>query len=111
MMKELEKQMQKSGIIAGGSGELKLSFRGLKTGDHINPSQATALFLEIDQHDPFNQQGISKLKNLIHSIVQESVQLDLVSKSDLARSHIQFDRQTKTYFNRKLNLHLIQTRK
>jgi hypothetical protein len=52
MMKELETSFQKSGAIAGGSGGVEIGFRGFKTNDYTNPSQATAMFLEIDQNDP-----------------------------------------------------------
>ena len=51
------------------------------------------------------------MKTLVNNLVQEAIQRDLVSKSDLARSHIQFDHTTKSYVNKKLNVHVVQTRK
>lgn len=45
MMKELENEFQ---VMLGGE-QLELNFQGMKTSDYINPTQSSALYLEIDQ--------------------------------------------------------------
>lgn len=99
MMKDLETELQNEGF---GNEPFELKFKGLKTSDYINPTQATALFCDIDRN---NLEGIDKLKKLVHRIVQESLQRGLVSKTDLAKSHIQY--QNGQYINKKLNVALI----
>ena len=113
MMKEMETSFQKSGLIAGIKGRdgIKIEFKGFKTNDYTNPSKSTAMFLEIDESSSSNQEGISKLKTVVHQLIQEAIARNLVSKSDLARSHISFEQSSKTYINKKLNVHIIQTRK
>jgi len=51
MMKELETTIQESGVVHSGNGKLDLLFCGFKSSDFFNPSQASALYLEIDKQN------------------------------------------------------------
>jgi hypothetical protein len=46
MMKDLENEFQNLSICS--QGDIEISFKGLKTNEYINPSKASALFLEVD---------------------------------------------------------------
>ena len=46
MMKDLENEFQN--LFISSQGDIEISFKGLKTNEYINPSRASALFLEID---------------------------------------------------------------
>lgn len=48
MMKEIEAEFQNTGLLASDGGNLTLNCKGLKTSGYINPSKATALYLDID---------------------------------------------------------------
>ena len=82
-MKDLENELQSS--LAGQ--ELEIAFKGLRTSDYINPSRASALYAEIDE-EFLKTKGYENIKKVVHRIVEESLKRGLVSKNDLARSHI-----------------------
>ena len=48
-MKDIESMIQESGIVASGNGKLDLLFCGLKSSDFYNPSQSSALYLDIEK--------------------------------------------------------------
>jgi len=107
MMKEIETEVQKSGMMATNGGELVLNFKGLKASDMINPSESQSLYCDIDKTSPSSVSGYDKLKKLIHRITEECLNRGLVTKEELGHSHINFDFASGQYTNRKLNLSLI----
>ena len=83
MMKDLENEFQSK--LAGQ--QLEIAFKGLKTSDYINPTRASALYAEIDEEFA-RSESYANIKKVIHRIVEESLKRGLVSKIDLAHSHI-----------------------
>ena len=60
-MKDLENDFQSSGSI-------KLMFEGLRTGDHLNPTEANSLFLDISQSAQ-RSADLFKLQGLVHKLI------------------------------------------
>ena len=87
-------------------GTLELSFEGLKTGDYINPSEASALYLELAPTCKIDA-DYQKLMTIIDKIVNECLSRALITKEQLGRCFIGYDHGSKTYMNRKLNVALI----
>ena len=104
MMKELENEFQQIGQ------DLQIAFKGLKTSDYINPSSAQALFAEIDSSKS-NKDGVDALKKIIHRLIEECLERDILKKEHLGKSFISFDNNSKMYVNKKLNVALIQVHK
>ena len=88
MMKDLEAAIQ-SGEL-GNVGDIELEFSGLRTNDFINPSQASALYLDIAQQAQKSASYFT-LRKIIDRIVSECLARNLVSKDELARSFINYD--------------------
>jgi phosphoribosylaminoimidazole (AIR) synthetase len=101
-MKELEVSLQ----TFLTNKELRLFFKGLKTGDYLCPSSASNLFLNINSEGQHNE-GYTLLKHVIHKIIEGFVRRGLVSKNDLAFSHISLDLSSGMYINKMLNVPLI----
>lgn len=106
MMKDLETAIQ-SGEL-GNVGDIELEFSGLRTNDFINPSQASALYLDISQQAQKSESYFT-LRKIIDHIINECLARNLVTKDELARSFINYDHSSREYVNRKLNVALVQT--
>jgi len=70
-----------------GGQQLELYFKGLRTSDYINPTEASALYCEIDDNS-LKSKSYDNLKKIINRFVEECLKRQLVTKADLAKSHI-----------------------
>lgn len=87
MMKDLETEFQSKALC---KDDLAISFRGLKTSQFMNPSRATAMYLEIDDKTK-RTSSYQTLKKIINLVIEAALSRDLVSKKELARSFVQYD--------------------
>mmetsp|Transcript_17418 Transcript_17418/g.29309 ORF Transcript_17418/g.29309 Transcript_17418/m.29309 type:complete len:298 (-) Transcript_17418:110-1003(-) len=108
LMKELEVEFQ--GMLGGQ--KIEVSFKGLRTADYLSPTLASNLFCDIDQAEQASSSpSYIILRQLVHKTIDSFVKAGLVSRNDLAVSHVQFDNQAQQYVNKKLNVQVIQAKR
>lgn len=107
MMKDLENEFQSNALC---KDDIRISFKGLKTSQFMNPSRASALFLEIDEKTK-RTSSYQTLRKIINSIIQAALQRNLVTKNELARSFVQYDQGASQYIVQNFNVSIIQCRK